>query len=226
MSIIYIADRELYQSKFNAEDYIQAWYLFESFDEEIGTTQYFIPKCSEKNIPIFNDQLHKLGRSDTLVKTEKGVIVKATSPKKNPEFSLSFLFGLIHIYGKLDIKNGELSSIKAHIPLFGQFLKYEELFEKMKNMLAKQGMFINTSIQKNAEGIVYQISCNDYEILQNIAQYYKSIENINKIPKYDLTLDIKKQLIEFVQTNADIPQDGKAEVVKQLQEGTIKLLTK
>jgi hypothetical protein len=153
-------------------------------------------------------------------------MVQATSPKQNPEYSLSFLLGLIHLYGKLDIKNGELLSIKAHIPLFGQFLKYEQLLDNMKNTLAAQGMFINTSIQKNNEGIVYQISCNDYEILQNIAQYHKGIENINKIPKYDLMLDVKQEIITFVQTNPDIPNNGKEAVIKQIQEGTIKLLTK
>jgi hypothetical protein len=42
---------------------------------------------------------------------------------------------LVLLYGKMDIKKGELISIKIHIPLFGQFLKYEERFEAMKKEL-------------------------------------------------------------------------------------------
>ncbi|MEI7919866.1 MAG: hypothetical protein WCH65_07000 [bacterium] len=65
--------------------------------------------------------------------------------------------------------------------------------------------------------MVYQISCNDYEVLKNIAEYHKGIENINKIPKYELALETKKQFIEFIQTNPEIPTEGKSEVIKQIQ---------
>lgn len=130
------------------------------------------------------------------------------------------------LYGKLDIKNNELVSIKTHIPLFGQFLKHEETFDIMKKQLAQEGMFISTSSQKTNDGIIYQISCNDYEVLKNFAEYAKGIENIHKIPKYDLALENKKSLLEFIQSNPEIPQEGKAEVLKQLQAGTIKLLMK
>ena len=105
-------------------------------------------------------------------------------------------------------------------------MKYEENFDTMKKQLAEEGIFISTSIQKTNDGIIYQISCNDYEILKNVANYTKGIEKIDKIPKHDLTLEYKNQLIEFIQTNPEIPQDGKSEVIKQLQKWTVKLLTK
>lgn len=130
---------------------------------------------------------------------------------------MSFLFALTLLYGKLDIKNGELISIKAHIPLFGQFLKYEEYFDIMKKDLAKEGIFISTSIQKNDDGMIYQISCNDYEVLKQLAGYYKPIEKIEKIPKYDLALETKEKILDFVKTNPEIPQEGKAEVTKQIK---------
>jgi hypothetical protein len=130
------------------------------------------------------------------------------------------------LYGKMDIKNNELIAIKIHIPLFGQYMKYEEAFDTMKQKLAQEGIFITTSTQKNTDGIIYQISSNDYELLKNFAEYAKGIENIHKIPKYDIALENKKSLLEYIQNNPDIPQEGKAEILKQLQEGTIKLLTK
>jgi hypothetical protein len=37
---------------------------------------------------------------------------------------------------------------------------------------------------------------------------------------------MKIKLLEFIQTNTEIPQEGKNEVVKQIQKWTIKLLTK
>lgn len=118
----------------------------------------------------------------------------------------------------MDIKKNELIAIKIHIPLFGQFLKYEEFFDIMKKQLAEEGIFISTSIQKSNDGIIYQISCNDYEVLKNIANYTKGIEKIDKIPKHELTSEYKKTLIDFITNNPKIPQEGKAEVLKQLEE--------
>ncbi len=126
----------------------------------------------------------------------------------------------------MDIKNNELIAVKIHIPLFGQFLKYEEFFDTMKKQLAEEGVFMSTSIQTTNDGIIYQISCNDYELLKNFADYAKSIENINKITKEEQALEYKKSLLEFLQSNPDIPTEGKAEVLQQIQAGTIKLLTK
>jgi hypothetical protein len=37
---------------------------------------------------------------------------------------------------------------------------------------------------------------------------------------------MKIKLIEFIETNPEIPQDGKTEVLKEIKEWTIKLLTK
>lgn len=133
---------------------------------------------------------------------------------------------LILLYGKMDIKNNELVAIKIQIPLFGQFLKYEEQFDNMKKQLAEEGIFINTSSQRNADGMIYQISSNDYELLHMIAKYYEPVEKFEKITKRDFTQEMKTKLIEFLETNTEIPSEGKEEVIKKLQEGTMKLLTK
>lgn len=105
-------------------------------------------------------------------------------------------------------------------------MKYEEHFDTIQQQLAEKGIFITTSKQTTNDGIIYQISCNDYELLKNFADYAKSIENINKITKEEQALEYKKSLLEFLQSNPDIPTEGKAEVLQQIQAGTIKLLTK
>lgn len=118
----------------------------------------------------------------------------------------------------MDIKNGELIAIKIHIPLFGHFMKYEEDFDMMKRQLAQEGIFITTSSQKNAEGAIYQISSNDYELLQLFAKRYEPVEKFGKITKRDFTQEMKEKLIGFLETNKETPSEGKDEVIKQIQE--------
>lgn len=227
MSVTYLAPRAEISTPFDTEWFIKGLCLFNEFNEETGEEHYFIPKFAEKEIEVTNKNLEQLGISAKIEKSEKWcLIIWNLEPKEHRWKYFSFLFALILLYGKMDIKNDELIAIKIHIPLFGQFLKYEENFDTMKKQLAQEWLFINTSSQKTNDGMTYQISCNDYEILKNIANYAKGIEKINKIPKYDLALENKTTLIEFINTNSEIPQDGKAEVLKQLQEWTIKLLTK
>lgn len=227
MSVVYLAPRAEILTPFDSEWYIKGLCLFESFDENTGKKQYFIPKFAEKEIEVTNKKLEQLGISAKIEKSEKWcLVIWDIEPKEHRGKYLSLLFSLVSIYGKFDIKKDELSTIKIHIPLFWQFLKYEESFDTMKKQLAEEWMFISTSIQKTNDGIVYQINCNDYEILKNIANYAKAIEKIDKIAKYDLALENKKTLIEFITNNQEIPQAGKEEVLKQIQEWTIKLLTK
>lgn len=227
MNVIYLAQRPEIQTPFDKEGFIKGLYLFDSFDENTGEKYYFVPKFAEKEIQVTNKKLEQLGISAKIEKSEKWCLITWNlKPQEHWWKYFSFLLALIFLYGKMDIKNNELIAIKIHIPLFGQFLKHEENFDSMKKELAKEGIFISTSIQKTNDGIIYQISCNDYEVLKNVANYTKGIEKIDKIPKYELTLEYKNQLIEFIQTNPEIPQDGKSEVIKQLEEWTIKLLTK
>ncbi len=62
--------------------------------------------------------------------------------------------------------------------------------------------------------------------MKDFATYAKDIEKIDKITKYDHTLEHKELLLEFIANNTDIPSEGKAEVMKKIREGTIKFLMK
>ena len=226
MSVVYVAPRKEIITPFDHEAFTNWMCLFDGFDETSGKKYFFIPKFAEKNLESINNICKKLGIQTQIKKTEKWFFVEENSKKTENTNNLSFLYALVVLYGKLEIKKDELIAIKAHIPLFGQFLNYEEFFSHIQKDIANQGIFISTSSQKSNDGVVYQISCNDYEVLKNIAEYHKGIENINKIPKYELALETKKQFIEFIQTNPEIPTEGKSEVIKQIQAWTIKLLTK
>jgi hypothetical protein len=66
--------------------------------------------------------------------------------------------------------------------------------------------------------MVYQISSNDYEFLEICAQRYEAVEKFEKISKREFTEEMKIKLIEFIETNSEIPQDGKTEVLKEIKE--------
>ena len=149
MSIIYIKKNSYSNKILDHEAVIHAFCLFESFDENTGQKYYFIPKFQEKNLGNTNIILEKLNIPITIQKTIKGFCIHNTPSTKLQKKYFSFLFGLSLLYGKLTIKNNELIAIKIHIPLFGQFLKYEEIFNNMQKDLAQEGIFVSTSLQKN-----------------------------------------------------------------------------
>lgn len=227
MQIFYRADRKIITSLFDREACTKALLLFNGFNEETGKKYYFIPKFSSKDKEQINQNMQALSLNLEIEKTDKGWCFLTTQePTTNNGKYSSFLFWLALLYGKIDIKNQELINIKIQIPLFGQFVKYEELFATMKSDLTKEWMFISTSIQKTVDGSIYQITLNDYELLKDIARYYEPIEKISKIRKEEELQEAKQKLLEFLQTNDQIPETGKQEVINQINSGVIKLLTK
>ena len=66
--------------------------------------------------------------------------------------------------------------------------------------------------------MVYQISSNDYELLEIFAKWYEAVEKFEKITKRDFTEEMKTKLIEFLETNPEVPSEGKLEVLKQIKE--------
>lgn len=227
MSVCYVAPRAEKQTSLDTEWFMRWLCLFDGFNESTGQIYYFIPKFAEKNIKPINEIIEKIGIQTRIEKSEKGCMVIGDIKAENHRWNYSsFLFALALLYGKMDTKNNELIAIKIHIPLFGQFLKYEEQFDMMQKKLAEEGIFITTSSQKNNDGTIYQISCNDYELLELFAKWYEPVEKFEKITKREFTQEMKNKLIEFVQHSPEIPYEGKADVIKHLQEGRIKLLTK
>jgi hypothetical protein len=86
-----------------------------------------------------NKLLQKFPTKCSITKTDKGMIVDGLETTDKPaQDALSFLFGLLCMYGKFDSKNGELSSIKIQLPLFGQYLKHQENLDTMMQSLQKE----------------------------------------------------------------------------------------
>ncbi|MCX6824534.1 MAG: hypothetical protein NT085_05435 [candidate division SR1 bacterium] len=225
MSVVYMKNTSSKKIILDEISMKQAFGLFDSFDEISGQTYFFIPNMSEKEMGEKNQILEKLHIKYRLKKTDKGIITDGIAFTET-EKRISLLFGLLLLYGKIDAKKNELSSIKIQIPLFGQYGKHIDILDNSMIKLQEHGFFMKINKLPNKNGIVYQISSNDYELLEIFAQWYEAVEKFEKITKREFTQEMKTKLIECIETNPEIPQDGKAEVLKQLQEGTIKLLTK
>ncbi|MFA7298877.1 MAG: hypothetical protein WC010_04505 [Candidatus Absconditabacterales bacterium] len=231
MNVVYMKNTEfsVQNPNFNGIKINDATRLFQGFDENTGKKYYFIPGLGETQQQEKNNIFKKLGTTYSIEKTNKGMVIEGSeelNKTESIENTLGYIFGLLLIYGKWEAKSKDLNSIKIQIPLAGQHLAHEETLDTMVKKLQQEGIFLKTDKLSNKNGIVYQISSNDYELLEIYAQWYEAVEKFEKITKREFTQEMKATLIEFIKTNTEIPQDGKAEVQKQLKEGTIKLLMK
>ena len=231
MSVVYIKNTEfrIQNPKLDGNKINESMKLFQWFDEDTGKKYNFIPWLGESQQQEKNTILKKLWTKYSIQKTARGMIVSGIeeeSKRESIENTLAYVFGLFLIYGKWEEKNKEVSSIKIQIPLSGQYLAHEENLDNIIKKLQKEWIFLKADKVPNKNGIVYQISSNDYELLEICAQWYEAVEKFEKITKREFTKDMKTKLIEFINTNPEIPQEGKSEVLRQLEEWTIKLLTK
>jgi len=225
MSVVYMKNEKITR-KDNNEGLNESMKLFQWFDEETGKKYYFIPGMGELQQQEKNIILKDVWTNYIIEKTAKGMMIAWVENKSNEEDNLWLLFWLTILYGKWEQKNKELNSIKIQIPLSGQHLVHEETLDDIVKKLQQEGIFLKADKLPNKNGIVYQISCNDYELLEIFAQWYEAVEKFEKITKREFTQEMKTKLIEFIETNPEIPQDGKAEVLKELKKWVIKLLTK
>lgn len=231
MNVVYIKNTEfsIHNTSLEGNKINEAMKLFQWFDEDTGKKYHFIPWLGEAQQQEKNTILKKLWTRYSIEKATKWMIVEGIDQetrRESVENTLGYLFGLMIIYGKWEKKDKELNSIKIQIPLAGQHLAHQDHLDNIAKKLQENGIFIKTDTLPNKNGIVYQISSNDYELLEIFAQRYEAVEKFEKISKREFTQEMKVKLIDFINTNAEIPQEWKTEVLKQIQEWTIKLLTK
>jgi len=231
MSVVYIkkVGFSVQNTQIEGNKINEAMKLFQWFDENTGKKYYFIPWLWETQQEEKNNILKRLWTPYTIQKTTKGMIVEGVeeeNKRESFENILIYIFWLFLIYGKWERKNKELNAIKIQIPLSGQHLVHEENLDNIIKKIQENDIFLKTDKLTNKNGIVYQISSNDYNLLEIWAKWYEPVENFEKITKRDFTLEMKSKLLEFIQTNQEIPQEGKAEIIQEIEEWTIKLLTK
>lgn len=199
--------------------------IFDWFDENTGEKYYFLYKFGEIKMNELQEKLAKLWSKLQLRKTEKWICIPIIDEELvyNP---ISFLFGLVLAYGNMQIKDWDLKAIKVQIPLFGKYIEKQDIIDETLAVLAENGLYVNKNIQRTDDGIIYELTSSDYELLQHFARFYEPIEKWLKISKYDDVLSVKRELIEYIKTNPEIPSEGKDEVLKSLENGMIKIMVK
>ncbi len=244
-----IGQTGLVENHLDQDWFLSAFGLFNGFDENTWNKYFFIPRMREIEMRELNKKLEKLWMDLRLEKSDKWIIIdqnwsKLINMDKNwieipaclsdrqvaildtgMTSVFSFLFWLVLIYGKMDVKNLEIIWIKIHIPLFGQYVKYKEELDELIKNLQSEWIFLNCSIAKNEDWIIYQINSSDYELLWSFINFYQSVEKIQKILKQELTKKVKSELIDFIDTNEQIPNDWKEDTLRMIEDGVMKILT-
>ena len=86
-------------------------------------------------------------------------------------------------------------------------MKYADILDTMVAQLQGHGLFVKADKLTNNNGITYQISSNDFELLEVYARWYEAVEKFEKITKRDFTQDMQIKLIAFLETNVEIPSE-------------------
>lgn len=199
--------------------------IYDWFDENTGEKYYFLYKFGENKMNELQEKLAKLWSEIKLEKTEKWICLPIVDGELvyNP---ISFLFGLVLVYWNFQIKDWDLKAIKVQIPLFWKYVEKQDIIDENLSVLSENGLYVNKNLQRTNDGTIYELTSSDYELLQHFARFYEPIEKWLKISKYDDVLNVKKELIEFIKTNLEIPSEGKDEVLEFLENGMIKIMNK
>ena len=229
MGVFYCVERkEIEALELDTEAFVGASQLFNAWDEEKGESYFFLPYFPHQKVEEVKKKLDVLEMNLSLKKDEKWILAESNGKidleyLESLEKKLSFFFGLTLLYGKFEAKGEQLNSIKIHLPLFGQYLKIAEMIEEMVKNLQKEGIFLQVSKNENQRKMSFQISSNDYELLQIFATWYKKIENFSQITKKEFALGNLELLKGFLEQEHI---ENKAEIISLFDSGTIKILVK
>ncbi len=223
--LVWEHDDEYDNMELDVESMENALKIYDWFDENTGEKYYFLYKFGENKMNELQEKLAKLWSEIKLEKTEKWICLPIVDGELvyNP---ISFLFGLVLVYWNFQIKDLDLKAIKVQIPLFWKYVEKQDIIDENLSVLSENGLYVNKNLQRTNDGIIYELTSSDYELLQHFARFYEPIEKWLKISKYDDVLNVKKELIEFIKTNPEIPSEGKDEVLEFLENGMIKIMNK
>lgn len=218
-------DDEYDNMELDIESMESATKLFSWFNENNWEKYFFLYKYWENKMNLLNENLSKLWSNISFLKWEKWITTSFNDEELvyNP---ISFIFGLILVYGNFQIKDWDLKAVKAQIPLFWQFLDNKDIIDETIDVLAENWLFINKNIINTEDWIIYEIASSDFELLEFFAKFYEPIEKWLKISKIDEVQKVKWDLINFLQTNINIPTIWKDDVINALENGMIKILIK
>ena len=201
--------------------------IFSAFDEENGWFYNFLPYFPTKLVEEKNEIFGKLGLNIQLSNSSKWVLIKNNESENKVniedldfEWKIWLLFGLTVLYWKFENKWEKLSAIKIQLPLFGQFLSIWDEIRNIQNNLQDEWIFIQISENIQWDKHTYEITCNDYELLEIFAKLYLPVENFSQITKREQTQEAIGALKNFLWTQWE------NELITRIDNSCVKLLQK
>ena len=187
----------------------------------------FLPYFSTKTVEEKNELFKKLWLNIQLSNSPKWVLIKNNETENkiniedlNTEWKIWFLFGLTLLYWKFENKWEKLSAIKIQLPLFGQFLSIWDEIKNIQKCLQNEWIFIQISENIQWDKHTYEITSNDYELLQIFAKLYLPVENFSQITKREQAQEAIETLKNFLW------KEGESELIEKINSSCVKLLQK
>ena len=213
-------------------DDIKSWILtacqiFSAFDEDNGWFYNFLPYFPTKSVEEKNTLFQKLWLDIQLSNSVKWVLIKNNESENKVniedldiEWKIWFLFGLILLYWKFENKWEKLSAIKIQLPLFGQFLSIWDEIKNIQKSLQDNWIFIQISENIQWDKHTYEITSNDYELLEIFVKLYLPVENFSQITKREQTQEAIEALKTFLEN------EWNNELIQKIDNSCVKLLQK
>lgn len=230
MNVFFIKDSCLDINELN--DSIKFWIycacqIFSAFDEDNGQFYNFLPYFPTKSVEEKNELFKKIWLDISLSNSPKWVIIdnrewsgRIYIRELDTQWQIWLLFWLTLLYWKFENKWDKLSSIKIQLPLFGQFLSLWDEIKNIQKDLQNNGIFIQISENIQWDKHTYEITSNDYELLEIFAKLYLHVENFSQITKREQTQEALKILEIFLNN------EWENELKEKLNNSFIKLLQK
>ena len=230
MNVFFVKDWTLEVNELT--DKVKIWIstacqIFSAFDEENGWFYNFLPYFPTKSIEEKNQIFSKLWLNISLSNSSKWVLIK--NEKWNEriniedldlEWIIGFLFELALLYWKFENKWDKLSAIKIQLPLFGQFLAIWDEIKNLQKKLQDNGIFIQISENIQWDKHTYEITSNDYELLEIFAKLYLPVENFSQITKREQAQEAIEALKIF------LSNEWENELITKINNSCVKLLQK
>ncbi len=230
MSVFFLKDwiLEVNELTNNIKDWIiTACQIFNAFDEDNWWSYNFLPYFPTKSVEEKNELLKKLWLNIQLSNSPKWVLIKNNDwndkiniENLDIEWKIWFLFGLTLLYWKFESKWEKLSAIKIQLPLFGQFLSIWDEIRNIQRLLQNEWIFIQISENIQWDKHTYEITSNDYELLENFAKLYLPVENFSQITKREQAQEAIESLKSFLW------KEGESELIEKINNSCVKLLQK
>lgn len=199
--------------------------IFSAFDEENWWTYNFLPYFPTKLVEEKNTIFQKLWLNISLSNNPKWVLIKSGWNTSNIDDldiqpQIWFLFGLTLLYWKFENKWEKLSAIKIQLPLFGQFLSIWDKIKDIQRNLQNEWIFIQISENTQWDKCTYEITSNDYELLEIFSKLCLPVENFSQITKREQTQEAIEALKVF------LSNEWENELITKISNSCVKLLQK